>query len=447
MATHVTVLGAGLAGLAAAQRCRQLGAAVDVYERNAYLGGHASSMTLDGFTFDEGPHVSFTKIPAVKDLLARGVDGDYREFASVVTNYWRGHWVKHPAQVNLHGLPVELVERCLVDFTKAYFVEEGPPGNYEEWLHRQLGRTFSEEFPFRYTRKYWTVEPSAMATEWVGPRMYKPKLEEVIRGALASNRENVHYIPKFRYPNHGGFASYVRAVQGDEPVHIGHELTELDPHRKVLRFTNGKEARYERLISSLPLPELVRRINDAPAEVRAAAEGLVCTSVALVDVGVARDQGFPEAHWLYVYDEDICFARASYPHLLSPHNVPPGCGSVQVEVYYSRHKPLPSRDMLSRGVEDMRSVGILRKDDAVRVAQVRNIPYGNVLFDHARAAHLAAINDYLKKIGITCCGRYGLWNYHWTDESIVSGWEAAEQILGATAGDGRPERAPAERRP
>jgi protoporphyrinogen oxidase len=430
MAT-VSILGGGLAGMSAAQRCRQRGSPAIVYEKNSHLGGHASSMSRDGFVFDEGPHVSFTKNEAVKTLFAEAVGGAYRDFPSIVNNYWKGHWIKHPAQVNLHGLPPDLVSRCLVDYVQAYFAPEATPADYGEWLYAQFGKTFSDEFPYRYTRKYWTVEPSQMATDWIGPRMYKPKLDEVFRGALGPVEQNLHYITQFRYPSRGGFGSYVRAVDSDADVRLSHSLELIDTSRKRLSFGNGRVEDYDRLISSLPLPELIRRIKDCPAEVKAAADKLVCTSVALVDVGVERSEGFPEGHWLYFYDEDICFSRASYPHLLSSNNVPAGCGSIQVEIYHTRFKGPPSEDLLSLAIEDMRKVGMLRSDDRIKVAQHRNVPYGNVLFDLNRTTALAVVNGYLKEIGIICCGRYGLWGYHWTDESIVSGWEAADFALGS----------------
>jgi len=323
----VTILGGGLAGLAAAKRCRDRGAAATVFEKHPYLGGHASSMSVDGFTFDEGPHVSFSKIDPVKQLLAARVKGGYREFASVVSNWWNGYWVKHPAQVNLHGLPPDLVARCLTDFVHAAFAPETKPDNYRDWLLAQFGPAFSENFPFKYTRKYWTVEPAQMATEWIGPRVYKPKLEEVIRGAVGPVGENLHYITHFRYPLTGGFGSYTNAVMSDADVRTGHTLELLDPAKKRLHFANGATADYAALISSLPIPELVRRIKDCPPEVRAAANRLVCTSVCLVDVGVEREEGFPDGHWLYFYDEDICFARASYPHLRRTTSGPGAGGS------------------------------------------------------------------------------------------------------------------------
>ena len=37
----------------------------------------------------------------------------------------------------------------------------------------------------------------------------------------------------------------------------------------------------------------------------------------------------------YFYDEDICFTRLSFPHMLSAINAPAGTGSIQAEVYFS----------------------------------------------------------------------------------------------------------------
>jgi protoporphyrinogen oxidase len=432
MSESIAVLGGGFAGLAAAQRAREHGLSVDLYERHAYLGGHAASMTLNGFTFDEGPHVSFTKIPEVKQLLAKGVKGEFIEFASIVNNYFNNVWVKHPVQAHMYGLPTDLVTQCICGFVDAIqdFKEEKPK-SYSDWLYANFGKAFSETFPFRYTRKYWTVEPSEMTTDWVGPRMYKPKLEEVIRGALEKVTENKHYIPEFRYPTNGGFGSYADGLTSDANYHLGWEVDSIDPSRKRITFSSGEKVNYDFLISSLPLTELIPRIEGVPQEILDAAERLVCTSVALVDIGVGRNVGFPSGHWQYFYDEDICFARASYPHLLAPSNVPEGCGSIQVEIYYTKQKPLSYKDVLSKAIEDMKKCGMLFASDEIRVSQVRLIKYANVLFNHDRQTYLPRIEKYLDSIGIYRCGRYGLWNYHWTDESIVSGWDAAQNIISA----------------
>jgi protoporphyrinogen oxidase len=428
MSTHVAVLGAGLAGLAAAQRLREDGASVDVYEKEPGLGGHARSHRIEGFTFDEGPHVSFTARPEIQQLFAAAVGGEYLESDAIVTNYYGGHWVRHPAQCNLFGLPVELVERCVVDFVRAHYEDkETAIQNYADWCYRQLGQTFSESFTFRYTRKFWTADPREMTTDWIGPRVHRPTIEEMVRGALGRTTRNHHYITRFRYPRKGGFGAYVSGVARGQAVLVDHEVVEIDlPHRR-LNFANGRAANFERLVSSLPLPDLIRLIKDAPRRVVEAASRLLCTSLVLVDVGISRSE-WPDVHWMYFYDDDLIFARGSLPHRLSPSNAPLGCGSVQVEVYHSRYRPLETGDVLGRAMDDLYRTGLLRRDDRVLVARERRIPYANVLFDHERIPNLTVVRDYLTEIGIVTCGRYGEWDYHWTDDSIVSGWRAVDGL-------------------
>lgn len=426
----VAVLGAGLSGLAASQRLREQGFQVDVYEKQPHVGGHAYSYHMDGFTFDQGPHVSFTSRPEIKTLFSQAVNGQYTERDAEVLNYWQGHIVRHPAQCNLYGLPVEMVERCVLDIIKArYEGDDHPIETYADWCYKSLGRTFSEEFTLRYTRKYWTAEASNMSADWVGSRMYIPNLEDVIRGALKSHTDNYHYITHFRYPEHGGFGSYVQAVAAGQDVNLGCEVASIDLQRRRMEFINGREAYFDKLISSLPIPELIRRIKDVPESVSEAAKRLTCTSLVLVNVGVVRDKGFPDAHWMYFYDEDIIFARGNFPHRLSPNNVPPGCGSIQVEVYHSKYRPLPCEDVLNRSMEDMYKSNLLSRDDRVIFAREQRIPYANILFDLERASSLAIVQDYLNDKNIACCGRYGEWAYYWSDDSVLSGWHAAEKVI------------------
>ena len=64
----VVVIGAGLAGLAAACHLRAQGRPVVVVEREPLPGGRAGQLELDGFTFDTGPSV-LTMVNLVDDAL------------------------------------------------------------------------------------------------------------------------------------------------------------------------------------------------------------------------------------------------------------------------------------------------------------------------------------------------------------------------------------------
>jgi len=431
--TNISILGTGMAGFGAAHAAHEAGLRPVVYDLHDHIGGHTASYEFPGgWTFDEGPHVSFTENRRIQDFLAANVEGKYETFATRVNNYWKGHWIKHPAQINLYGLPADLVAKILLEFVELSQRAEKPPiRNYEDWLRASFGNTFSETFPMEYTVKYHTTTAANMNTQWIGPRLYRPNLEEVFRGALQPSTNDVHYISGFRYPSHGGFAAYLQPFRQIADINLGHEVAGIDPKGHVLRFQNGKTASYDGLVSSIPLPELLPMIDGAPKDVLEAASRLACSEAVIVSLGIDRPD-LIDAHWSYFYDRDVFFTRLSTPHLQSPHNVPPGCGSLQAECYYSKkYRPLDRRpeDCIEPVIADLKRTGILRESDHVLFRHAMHICYANVIFDLDSAPAVAAVHGYLDDIGIGYCGRYGDWAYIWTDQSFVSGENALQKVL------------------
>jgi protoporphyrinogen oxidase len=430
--TNIVVLGTGMAGFGAAYRLRAEGIRPTLYDKNAYYGGHTASFRdANGFLFDLGPHISFTKDPRIQNLFAEYVDQKYEAVQINLNNYWRGLRITHPVQLHLNKLPHDLIVEIITDFVKEQHGPERHIANYEDWLIASYGKRFAEVFPMTYTRKYHLTTAANMTTEWLGPRMYRPSLAEMLRGALAPWTPDVHYITNFRYPSNGGFLSYLRDLPALADLALGHRLVAVDPRRRELRFANGVTTDYDALISSVPLPDFVPMIAEAPRDVVEASQRLACSTCVLVDVGVDRAD-LSEAQITYFYDEDISFTRLSFPHMLSATNAPPGCGSVQAEVYFSRkYRPLTQSpdDLIDVVIKDLRRTGTLRDDDKILTRHATVIPYANVIFDLDRTEALKTVHGYLDDVGVAYCGRYGDWGYMWTDESFISGERAAETAL------------------
>jgi protoporphyrinogen oxidase len=429
---RICILGTGMAGYGAAHRLVEAGKSPLLFDKRNHYGGHTSSFIYqDKFVFDEGPHVSFTKNERLRKLFADSIDNKYETLNTKVNNYWRGYWIKHPAQINLYGLPTETIVEVIRDFVEAQHKDHGDIVNYEQWLRASFGNTFAEQFPMQYTIKYHTTEAKNMSLDWIGPRLYQAKLDEVLRGALAPSTPDVHYIDGFRYPSYGGFVSYLRRFMNASDLRLGHEVQIIDPRAKTIQFKNKVKVPYSALISSVPLPDLIPTINGAPPDVVDAASRLACSEVVIVNLVVNRRE-LIDAHWTYIYDQDIFFTRLSTPHLQSPNNVPPGCGSLQAECYYSRkYRPLDRtpQDCIAPTIRDLHRIGILHEDDQVVFQDAMHIEYANVIFDLERAAALQTVHGYLEDIGINWCGRYGDWEYIWTDQSFMSGERAAEKVL------------------
>lgn len=429
---QITILGAGMAGFGAAHQLANAGQRAHIFDRHSFHGGHAASFRHEGgWIFDDGPHISFTKNERIQQLFADSVRQQFETFRAQANNYWRGHWIKHPAQCNLHGLPTDLLVKILADFVQASTAQPGEIRNYADWLIASFGRTFAETFPMQYGRKFHTTTADNMSTEWLGPRLYRPTLEEVLRGALSPVTADVHYITQSRYPTHGGFVSYFDRFLKCAETHLNHEVVEIDVQRATLRFAHGATSHYDALISSLPLPSLIKLIPDAPADVREAAARLAWTSVLIVNLGIDRSDVSP-AHWSYFYDDDIVFSRLSYPHMQSPHTVPPGAGSIQAEIYFSaKYRPMhgTADSYIPRVIADLKRCGLLTETDRILFSQATVSPFAQVIFDLERAQALATVRGYLDDVGISVCGRYGEWAYLWTDESFISGERAASDTL------------------
>ena len=430
--TKIAILGAGMAGFGAAHRLHSEGLDSVIFEKNQYYGGNSASFKYNnGFIFDMGPHISFTKNKRIQDLFARSVNQRFEIIQAQISNFWKGFWIKHPAQCNLYGLPEDVIVEILRDFVHKQYNKPIKINNYADWLIASYGKTFAETFPMQYGLKFHTTTAYNMSIEWIGPRMYQPDLEEVLRGALSPKTPNIHYVNHFRYPSDNGFVSYLNLFLNQTKLKLGHKLVNLDPKNKELCFSNGTTYPYDHVISSLPLPELIHLIAGTSEYVVEASQKLACTTCVIVNIGLNRED-ISETNWQYFYDRDIFFTRLSFPHMLSQRNVPPAAGSIQAEVYFSKkYRPLDRspEDCIQPVISDLKRCGLIRNGDKILFSNAMVIPYANIIFDLERSEALNTVHGYLDDIGISYCGRYGEWGYLWTDESFMSGENTAQKIL------------------
>jgi squalene-associated FAD-dependent desaturase len=108
---RIVVVGGGLAGLAAAIRCADAGAAVTLLERRPRLGGATWSFRRRGLWFDNGQHVFLRCCRAYREFLARiGADGavhlqDRLAVPVVAPGGRRACLRRHPLPAPLHLAP------------------------------------------------------------------------------------------------------------------------------------------------------------------------------------------------------------------------------------------------------------------------------------------------------------------------------------------------------
>jgi protoporphyrinogen oxidase len=432
-------LGAGVAGLAASYGLRSAGIPSIVYESKSYWGGHTNTTERGGYWFDEGPHLSFTNDPVARRLFESGLDEPPLELTARIVAHYEGQWLSYPPQVHLFGLDPIVITECIRDFVRARESLSAPIKDYAEWLSATYGQSMAERFHLPYTRKYWTVDASLLGTDWIRERMHSPTLEDVLTGALTpAPIGDFHYLQSFRYPARGGFKAFLIGLAREAQIQLSKHVVTVDVRQKTVDFRDGSSQPYYRLVSTLPLPQLVKSIRgvEVPSHVHEAASKLLWTSVALVEVELENSPDV-DFHWAYFYDEALSFSRVTLPHLLSSALVPAGAASLQAEVYFSRHKPPDhsAKQLKRRVIDELFAVGLLKSSSRIRRVSTRVVPYANIVYDHYRAGALAIVKDFIRECDITLAGRYGEWEYYWTDQALQSGLRASAAIAGMPVED------------
>lgn len=420
------VLGAGISGLSAAYHLGLKGYKPTVYEQDSEWGGLCGNFTIDGFRFDKAVHLSFAKSEYVQELFKKSTE--IIGHPPIASNYYKGHWLKHPSQNNLASLPTDEKVKIITDFIENKDVER-KVNNYEEWLRAQYGDYFAENFPMKYTRKYWTVEASELSTTWCGARWYQPSIPEVLEGAFTTETPNTYYADEMRYPATGGYKSFLSIMANDAHIKLNKKAIAINTTNKEITFADGTTEDYEHLISSLPIPFVISILNNVPKYIIDASERLYASSVAIVSLGFSKPD-VPEYLWYYIYDEEYLPARCYSPSMKSPDNVPTGCSSVQFEIYFSREKELSleGEDLINHIIDKGIEMKLFDRADIV-AKDVRILPYGNVVFYNGMEADRKIVQDYLESVNIHRVGRFGEWAYLWTDQSLLSGKKVAQKEL------------------
>jgi protoporphyrinogen oxidase len=423
----IIILGAGVAGISAAYHLGLNGKKSIVFEKENTWGGLVDNFELNGFRFDKAIHLSFTKNKYVQEILEKS--SNFYLYTPKISNYCDGTWIKHPVQNNLYSLKLMEKIKILKGFIRRRKCEGHNIRNYEEWLKYHYGDYFTKKFPMRYTRKYWRVEAKELTIDWIGSRMYKSTIKEVLNGCIHKVTPYTYYGGEMRYPKKGGYKSFFEDMAKKCNIKYNKEVFSVDPIKKNIYFKDGTLKKYKVLISSLPLPELIKMIQGVPEDIRTSAEKLSWTSIALVSLGFNKPN-IPKNMWFYIYDEDFLPSRVYSPSLKSADNVPPGCSSLQFEIYFTKHEEnkKTKEELIKHVVNKFKKMHLFKEEDII-IKDCRIIEYGNVIFDHNLNENRKTVQRYLDTLGIHYIGRFGKWDYLWSDQSLLTGKKVAEKLV------------------
>lgn len=155
-----------------------------------------------------------------------------------------------------------------------------------------------------------------------------------------------------------------------------------------------------------------------PEDVKEAVSKLEATCGYHVSIAL-KTKNIPPYLWWYIYDEDNLASRVYSPSMKSPDNAPEGCSSLQMEVY-CKEGEYTETELLDKTVGKLVEQGIIDKSD-ILFTHIGFEKYANIIFTKPIYEARRIVRAYLFSIGIETIGRFGEWDYLWSDQSLLSG--------------------------
>ncbi len=447
------VAGAGMSGLSFANWIRAEAAArqapppgVRILEAADEPGGYCRTVVREGFVWDYSGHFFHFAHPEIEAWLRARMPGqDVRTVTrKALIRYCSGATrrdLDFPFQANIHQLPQDDFIECLVELhaasralaaAAAAGAVAAPPRSFKEMLYQRLGRGIAERFLVPYNEKLYACDLDELEPDAMGRFFPRADLDSVIanmrpaaaeRAAGPGTPAGIHpgaaarpsapvrhgYNATFTYPA-GGAIEYVRALLLELPAEqlcLGERLLSVDLQRR-LATTSRRTFRFGRLVSSAPLPELLR-ICGIPA----AAGTFTANQVLVYNLGFDR-KGRDDVHWMYFPDPARSFYRVGwYDNIMGGDRM-----SLYVELGAPQGATMPVEPTLARVLADLRAEGLVTDHQLVAWHHVVLDP----AYAHITAASLAATaaaRAQLAAHGVYSVGRYGGWTYCSIEDNLL----------------------------
>lgn len=415
--TRTLIVGAGISGLALADSLGDEDYLV--VEAESEIGGYCRTVERDGFVWDYSGHFFHFRHPEIeRDLVAR-MDGQRVVRVHRQARIWFGdRLIDFPFQRHIDQLPEADYQACRQGLLEVR-ENEREGASFADMLQARYGRGIAERFLIPYNEKLYGTDLARLDADAMGRFFPHVKASEILEGRSPSRPDG--YNPTFTYPERGA-VQYVRALARDIPearIALDERVLRIDREHKLAETTQ-RTLRYDRLVSSAPLPALLSMCG---IEHDRATFGH--NKVWVINLGFDR-KGLRGVHWVYYPQRELSFYRVGfYDNILGTDRM-----SLYVEVGLPMDATLTDADrraMKDRALEDLRRCGVWNDQTLVASHDVLLDPaYVHIsrASDAAAAAHRAALaaND------VYSIGRYGAWTYCSIEDNIVEARALAGQL-------------------
>ncbi len=436
----IVVLGAGLAGLCAAEELTRQGHEVTIIEKEAFPGGLAATISKENYKYDLGPHRFHT---ANEDILSwvKGLQGiQMLELNRVSRIRLLDKYFNYPLALSnvVTTMPLHMGVGMMLSFMwekiRSVFLKRDQ-NSFEGWVLSRFGSGLYNLYLAPYNKKLWGIEPSELSADWASQRITVPSLAGLVKETIAPSKETVRsLVSTFHYPK-GGIGEICNSLtkmisKADGEIRYSSEPLSIKRADSswLIEFSDTI-IKTDKIINTLPVTSYVELLGDLlPAEVHKAASLLKFRALVFLTVLLDSDIE-PSDHWIYTSEERYLFNRLSISRNFDP-EVP---SQVVFEFSCQEGDEIwqMSKDQLIEatipGAEHLE----LFSRKMVLGADVSRTAFAYPIYNVGYAKNTAIVLDALEKLSDTVtCGRQGLFRYNNMDHSIEMGKYAALETLG-----------------
>jgi len=327
---RVAVIGAGPMGLAAAYELSKSGAQVTVFERDDRIGGMSAFVDFAGTRIERYYHFICRPDQTTFDYLKEfGLEDRLRWTETKMGFYWSGKlydWGHPLALLKFPGLSFVDKVRYGLHVLRAKGVEDWRPYDAfssTDWLKRWIGpRAYDVLWRSLFHFKFYELQDQLSAA-WLGTR-----IKRVALSRKSMFTEEMGYLV-------GGSEVLLEAVHArlrNQRVEIRlrtavEEVTIGDGSRVSGVQIGGERLPFDQVISTVPLPYLVRMMPGLPDDEKAKVAAI--RNVGVVCVLLKLRRPFTRNFWMNINDP-----RIEIPGLIEYTNLNPLDGSAIVYAPY-----------------------------------------------------------------------------------------------------------------
>jgi protoporphyrinogen oxidase len=427
----IIILGAGLTGISAAYHLEQKGFFdYALFEKGASIGGLCGTVTQDGFTFDFTGHYLHASDAYFRSMIEQLVGMDnLNSIARRSFIYSHQTYTKYPFQINLYGLPDEVIAQCIEGFVQRAQTKK-KIDTFPQWVAQNFGAGFGKNFFLPFQRKIFGYDLQKITASWTGRFVPSTSLLQIVKGSLRDTDEGVGYNASFLYPKKGGILFWVQKIADtlSNPIHTQFSAQSINLKNKTVTFSNGHIEPFEQLISTIPLDVLLNNLEEkTSSSLQKSANNLVCNSVINFNLGINK-ANLSDKHWIYFPENHFPFYRMGFPSNCSENMAPKNCSSLYGEFSHVKKSPRWVNDTLKKSIAATKQLLKISNSEII-TQKVMPIKHAYVIYDAWREKNLPKIHKRLQEESVYSVGRYGEWKYSSMQEAVLDGKKVAEKLV------------------